>query len=148
MEDEQAGVEDVGSVDGGIADVVDGFVDAGVGVEVGAELDAYGFAPGDDSEAAVVAGEVLCAVKGHVLEEVCEAALLGFFEYGAYFLGDVELCAVFGQVVVADVVGQAVGELSDADVLVDGEGRELHLLGCRLLLSGTQQEGCGQEGSE
>ena len=35
-------------------------------------------------------------------------------------------------------------ELSDADVLVDGEGRELHLLGFRLLLSGTQQEGCGQ----
>ena len=79
-----------------------------------------------------------------MLEEVCESALLGFFEDGTYFLGDVEVCAVFGQVVVADVVGQAVVELSDADVLVDGEGRELHLLGFRLLLSGTQQEGCGQ----
>jgi len=93
--------------------MVDGLVDGGIGVEVGTELDANGLAPGYDAQLAVLAGEVLRAVEGHVLQEVGQTALPGLLEYGTYALGDVEVGKALLLGIVAQVVGQAVVEVPD-----------------------------------
>ena len=60
---------------GHVVDIVHRLVDAGVGVEVCTELDAVGAAPLDE----VVALEVVTAVEGHVLKEVCKSSLVLVF---------------------------------------------------------------------
>ena len=142
VQDEQAGVHDGGVGTGHVAYIINRLVHRGVGVEVGTELDAFRLAPLHDAKAAFVAGEVLRAVEGHVFQEVCKAALLGLFQDRAYFLCDVELYAVFGFLVVTDVVGQSVVQFSDAYVRVDRDGRQL--LGkeeCHV----AADDGCGQK---
>ncbi len=125
VENQQAGVEDVLVVAGHVADVVDGLVDAGVGVEVGAVLDGLALAPVHDALAALVAREVLGAVECHVLEEVSQSALTRLLEYGAHLLRDVEFHTVLGLVVVADVVGEAIVEMADAHGGVDWDVGQL-----------------------
>ena len=121
VEDEQAGVDDGLAHGGHVADVVDRLVDGGIGIEVGAELDADGLAPAQQ----FVALEMLGAVEGHVLQEVGQSALVVVLLDGAHALGDVELGALFGPVVVADVVGQSVVKFADADIGVDRYGGHL-----------------------
>ena len=70
--------------------------------------------------------EVLTAVKGHVLQEVGQTVLVVFFLHGTHALGDVEVGALLGIVVVADVVGKSTIQLTDSHGLVNGQ---FHLLG-------------------
>ena len=113
VEHQQAGVENPFALQGCRADMVDGLVDGGIGVEVGAELDTDGLAPGYDAQLAVLAGKVLCAVEGHVLQEVGQTALAGLLKNGTYALGDVEVGKALLLGIVAQVVGQAVVEVPD-----------------------------------
>ena len=71
---------------------------------------------------------MLRAVEGHVLEEVSQTTLVLVLLNGAYTLCNVEVGYMLRPLVVADVVGQTVGQLADAHVLVDGDRR--HLLRC------------------
>ena len=105
MKDEQAGILHAFAFGGHVRDVVDGLVDAGVGVEVLSELHAHAFKPCDE----FVAGEVLGAVEAHVLQEVGQTALVVVLKNRAYLLSDVEVGLPFGRFVVTDEVSKSVG---------------------------------------
>ena len=132
VQNEQAGVEHCFVFDGSVADVVHRFVYRCVGIEVASELDAFAFAPLYDAQPLLIAGEVLGAVEGHVLQEVGQSSLVGFFLNGAYLLGNVEFSPFFGQSIVADVISQSIVQLTDAHVRVGRDRRQLHLCRCTL----------------
>ena len=83
---------------------VDGLVEAGVGVDVGAEAHAERL----DERHELLLGKVLGAVEGHVLDEVREPALVVVFENRAGVDDEPELGALLRLLVGADVVVQAV----------------------------------------
>ncbi len=94
--------------------VVYGFIEAGVCVQVVPEFDSDGLKVVDDS----LSGEILSAVEAHMFKEVGEAALVVFFEHGAYFLSYVEIGLSLWAVVVADIVGEPVVEVAYADLRI------------------------------
>ena len=96
-----------------IADDVNGLGVIGVGVVVALRLEVV-------IDAMTFAVEVFTAVKGHVLQEVCQAILVILFLHGTHALGDVEVGTLFRVIVVTDVVRQAVVQLADAHGRVDG----------------------------
>ena len=71
---------------------------------------------------------MLRAVEGHVLEEVSQSALVFILLNGAHALGNVEVGHVLRPVVLTDVVGQTIVQLTNPYVFVDGDRRHLHLL--------------------
>ena len=124
-EDEEAGVDVRHVGRRHIVDVVHRLISGGIGVEVLSELHADALAILDQA----VSGEVLAAVEGHVLQEVCQTALAFLFLYGAHLLRDVEVCLILRLLIVADVVGEPVFELSNLHFRVNG--KLLHLCYCR-----------------
>ena len=102
-------------VAGGHIDVVNGLVEAGVGIDAAAELDAMLLKLFNH----LVVGVALDSVEGHVLAEVREALLVVALEDGAGVRHEAELDAVLGLLVVADVVGESVVEVAYDDFLVD-----------------------------
>ena len=64
-------------------------------------------------------------VEGHVLQQVGETALALLFLHRAHLLCDVVVGYFLGIVVVADVVGESVVELTHAHVLIL---RQCHVL--------------------
>ena len=112
MQDEQGRVEHGLASHGHGRDVIHRLVDTRIGIEIGPELHPHALAPRHDARRLAVAPEVCRAVEGHVLQEVGQSALPGFFEDGAHPLGDVEVgdARFFG--VVADVIGQPVLQFS------------------------------------
>ena len=67
VEDEQHRVDHGRAFQRHLRDVVHRFVDAGVGIEVGSELHADGFAPRNDARRGAIVAEMLGSVEGHVL---------------------------------------------------------------------------------
>ena len=121
VEDEQAGVGHAGLGDGCRRNVIDGLVNAGIGIEVGAELDAHTLAPLPQSRLFLGTGEMLGAVEGHVLQEMGQAALPRLLKDASHALGNVELGHAGRLRVVADVVGKAVLQLPFPDGRVLGQ---------------------------
>ena len=140
VEDEQAGVYKP-LAHGHVRDVVHGFVDGGVRIEVGAEFHSVLF----QILAEQVAGEVGGAVEAHVFEEMGQTALVVFFEDGAHFLGNVEVGQILRLSVVPDIVSQSVVQLADAHVRVGRDRR--HLL-CECRSRASHQEDGGECFSE
>ena len=99
--------------------LVDGLVEARVGVDVRAEAHADRLHERDD----VLLREVARAVERHVLDEVREPALIVVFEDRAGVDDEPELGAALRLLVRADVVAQAVRQRADGDPRVDGNGR-------------------------
>lgn len=65
-----------------------------------------------------------------MLKKVSQTALVVILENRAYFLGDVEIGLPLGGLVVADVIGEAVGKHALAHHSVGRQGRHLrHTLG-------------------
>ena len=91
--------------------LVDRFIEARVRVHVRAEAHAEALDEGGD----VLAGEVRCAVEGHVLDEVGQASLVVVFEHGTGVHHQAQLGAAFRRAVAADVVLKAVGQSAGAD---------------------------------
>ena len=82
VEYQQAGITHSLLCHWGIGDVIYRLVDRGICIEVGTKLYAVSLTPLSDSTlSAVTVGEVLCAVEGHVFEEVCQSALLWLLKY-------------------------------------------------------------------
>ena len=123
VEDPEAGVDRTRNGHGDVVDVIDGLVDRSIGVQVRAELHTDGLEVLDHA----VAGEMLGPVEAHVLQEMGEAALVLVFKDGTDLLGDVEMRLVLRLLVVADVIGQSVLQMADADIRIDRNRR--HLLG-------------------
>ena len=95
MEDEQTAVNDARMkrlVNGHIGNVIDGLIDGGIGIDIGAELDAMALQILEQAFARVVLG----AIEGHVLKEVSKTALALFFEDRSNFLGNEELGMMLG----------------------------------------------------
>ncbi len=108
VEDEQTAVESRLACSGHVGDVIDGLVDGCVGIEVSAELHTDRLAIADD----IVLGEVLRAVEAHVLEEVGETVLVVFLLEGSDVSSEIEFSPLCRLVVVADIIGHAVVQLS------------------------------------
>ena len=106
VEDKEAGVLHSLVCHRHVVDVVDGFVNRGVGVEITAKLHTFGFEPRHN----LVAGEVFGAVETHVLQEVGKAALVIIFKDRTYFLGDIEIGLTFGSLIVTHIISKTVGE--------------------------------------
>ena len=121
---EYARVECSHTLGGHVADAIHRLVDRGVGIQVATEVNTN--ATGEVEQCRV--GEMLRTVEGHVLQEVGQSTLVFVLLDRAHALGDVEVGHVLGPVVLADVVGQTIVQLTDFHVLVDGDGRHLHLL--------------------
>ena len=139
LEDEHAGVEGRLTRGGNIADAIDGLVDRGIGIQVAAKLHAERTCELDE----IVALEVLRAVEGHVLKEVCQSALALLLLDGSHSLCDVEVCHMFWPLVVADVVSESVVKFADAYGFVYGDGRHLGL--CRQGSCACHEEqGCNE----
>jgi hypothetical protein len=62
-----------------------------------------------------------------VLQEVGEAALILLFKNRTYLLRNVEVDLILGLLVMSDVIGQTVVEMSDSYLRVNGDGRHLTL---------------------
>ena len=110
MEDEDTAVDDAATWYGDLHQRIDRAVKAGISVDVTTEARPDTFEEVDNP----LAREVLGAVEGNVLEEVCEPLLGVFFLHRAYLLGDVKFCAALGLFIMSDEVGESVGELANA----------------------------------
>ena len=76
MKDEQAGILYAFTCCGHLRYIVDGFIHIGACIKVLAKLDTNAFKPRND----FVSGEILGAVKTHVLKEVSKTTLIIFFK--------------------------------------------------------------------
>ena len=110
VEDEDTAVDDAATWYGDLHQRIDRAVKAGISVDVTTEARPDTFEEVDNP----LAREVLGAVEGNVLEEVCEPLLGVFFLHRAYLLGDVKFCAALGLFIMSDEVGESVGELANA----------------------------------
>ena len=88
--------------------MVDGLVDTGISIEIGTELHANGLAPRHDAKTLTDAGEILCAVKSHVLQEMSQATLAWLLENRAHTLCDIEIGQPGFLGIMTDIVGHAV----------------------------------------
>ena len=114
---EEAGVYQSGVGRGYVRYAIYRLVESGVGIDVGAEFYTVVF----EIVEHCFPGEVLQSVESHVLQEVCQTALVLFFENRTYALCDVKFGAVFGCLVVADVIGESVVEYTITNLRVDGQ---------------------------
>ena len=121
VENEDARVDEVHVGGRNVGEHVDGLLDAGPGVDILAELHAVVLHVVEQC----LAGEVLRAVEGHVLQEVGQTLLVVFFKDGADLLRDVEVGALGGFLVMTDVVGQSVLQFASSDIRVEGHGHGL-----------------------
>ena len=145
VQDQQTRVYDVDVVGGHVADVVYSLVYCCIGVQVGTELDTFGFTPRYDAQTCFIPGEVLCTVESHVLQEVSQSALLRFFQDGTNFLCDVEFYSLLGTSIVANVVSQSVVQLTDAHIFVHWQGLyRLLLLSLYGLVIAAKKHRCHQ----
>ena len=115
VEHQQTRVDNTLTLQWGGADVIHRLIDRGVGIQVGAEFHANGLTPRHNAQFLALAREVLCAVEGHVFQEVCQSALTGFLQYRTHALGNVEVGQTCLFCIVTDVVGHAVFQLTLAD---------------------------------
>ena len=123
---------------GGHVDIVDGLVERSVGVDVAAELHTVLLQFLDHG----VVGVAFDAVEGHVLTEVGQTLLVVALHDGTGVTDQTELNHVLRFLVVADVVGEAVVQLTIADLLVQGHlGGQVALL--LLLVTAAWQLGEG-----
>jgi hypothetical protein len=108
LEDVEGAGDERGAV-GGDLQLVDGLVEAGVGVEVGAESHADALEVIDD----LLLLEVLRAVERHVLDEVGEPLLVVVLEHRAGVHRQAQLGPLLGAPVGADVVAEPVRQSAD-----------------------------------
>ena len=104
-----------------IVDVVNGLIEAGLGVQVLTEFHTDALAITDNT----VAGKVLGAVEAHVLQKMRQTSLVLLFQDGADLLRDVEVGLTFRLLIVADVIGDSVVQFSDSDGRINRDGAHL-----------------------
>ena len=124
VQDEQTGIDGAGYLHIHIIYIIDGLVEGGIGVEVLAELHS------DALQVLLqgIAREVGCAIETHVLQEMGETTLVVLLLHGADALGDVEVAALLGPLVVADIIGKTIIQRARLDSRVKWNRRHLHLL--------------------
>ena len=135
-QDHQAGVHDGFALDGDIVQHVLGFLETGGGVDVPAEFRADGAEIVQDA----LVGEVRRSIEAHVLKEVREAVLVWGFLDGADVGGKIEFRPPRRKLVVADVIGKSVFQVSYADRRIVGEGGHRLLRGLGLILLGAGRD--------
>ena len=121
VENQQTRIDDALTGGGHIADIVNRLLNTGIGIQVATELDTYALTPAQQ----LVALEVLRTVKGHVLQEMGQSALVVILLNRTHLLGNVELGTVLRPVVVTDVISQSVVEFTDAYIGVNRNRRHL-----------------------
>ena len=113
---EQTAVERALTAGRHIVDVVNGLVDTGIGIQVGAKF---------HTNAATilyqgVALEVVAAVESHVLKEVGQSALTLVFLYRAHLLRDVEVGTMLRPVIIPDIIGKAITQFTHTGSCIHG----------------------------
>ena len=114
MHHQESGVHDALTVGRHIREAVHRLVDRGVGVDISTEIDTYRLEIIDDS----FSREVLRSVERHVLQEVRQTVLVILLEDSAYRLRDMELGTLFRLLVMTDVIGQSVIQLTVTDLRI------------------------------
>ena len=117
-EDEDAGVGHGGAFHRHVVEHVLRLFETCRGIDVAAEFCAYALEVIKDA----LSGEALGAVEAHVLEEVGETVLVGSLVNAAGVGGEIEFRPVLRKFVVADIIGEAVLKLADADCGVVRKG--------------------------
>ena len=115
MHDEQCGVNYALAIGGDITQTIDSLINAGIGVDIAAEVDTDGFEVLDDS----FSGEVLRTIERHMLKEVRQSILVVLLEDSPHGLGYMEICALFRLLIMPDIVSQSVIQFSDAYIGVN-----------------------------
>ena len=110
MHDQDAGVDNALVDEGNVGEHVDGLLDSGGSVDVATEGSSDALEIVED----LLSGEVLRSVEAHVLEEVGETVLVGGLLNCADVGGEVELGPSGGFLIVTDVVGESVLEMTYA----------------------------------
>ena len=101
MQDQQAGIDYAFACHRGIHDHINRFVETGIGIEIFTHTHA-------DALGKIVHSfvrKVFRAVEGHMFQEVCQSALILFFQHGAYVLGDIKVSPFFRLFIMTDVIG-------------------------------------------
>ena len=133
LEDEHAGIHCRGAGGRHIGEVINGFVDAGIGIQVSAILHT-------DALQVILQGialEVVGTVEGEVLQKVSQTALVIILIDRTHFLSDVETCHMLRESIMTNVVGQSIVEMAYLHILVHWDRR--HLL-CRRISHREQQQ--------
>ena len=114
MQNEQTRVDDAVALQGDCRDIVNRLFYTGIGIEVGAELDTDSLAPGHNAQLLTLAREMLRTIKSHVFQEVSQSALAGFLLDRAYTLGNIEVGHLRVFIVMTQIVGHTVLQLTHA----------------------------------
>ena len=101
--------------------IINRFVNGGVSVEVGTELDTMCLTPVNDTWWRRGILEVLTSIESHVLKEVGQASLVRFFENTPHTLCNVEVGNSFLLSIVAYVISHTVLQLSYAEAVVGAD---------------------------
>ena len=134
-EDHQAAVHYGLAGNGDVIEHILGLLETGGCVDVASEFRTYGAEVVKDG----LSGEIGGAVEAHVLKEVGKTVLGRIlFLDGAHVGSQIELCPLCGELVLADVVGETVVQLSDPYLL--GVGNLGHLGDHRLKLFSRLRE--------
>ena len=104
MHHEQRTVHDPFAVRRHVTQTINGLVDRGVSIDVTTEIDTYRLKIVDDA----LTREMLRTVERHMLQEVRQTVLMILFEDSTDSLRDMELCTLFGLLVMTDIIGQSV----------------------------------------
>jgi len=126
VQDQQARIEGGRTCWNGV-NIIYGVVEACGCVKVLTEFHTDGFQVWNDTDTSFVVGKVFATIEGHVFEKVGQTPLVFVFLHGTHLLHDVEIGLVGRQVVLSDVIGQAVVELADAHRLIHRDGGHLLL---------------------
>ena len=110
----QRAVNDAFAIRRYIRKTVNGLVNRGIGIDVSAEINTYRLKIIDDP----FAGEMLCSVESHMLQEMRQTVLMILFEDSTYCLRNVELATLFRLLVVTDVIGQTVLQFAVTNIRV------------------------------
>jgi hypothetical protein len=127
FEDEQRPLDDRRVV-GRDLQLIDGLIEARIGVDVRAEPHAGRLQKRDH----ILLREVTRAVEAHVLDEVCEPALVVVLENRAGIDDEAELGASLRLLILAEVVAKTVRQRADGDPRIDRDFcRQRHVLRAR-----------------
>ena len=84
--------------------IIYGLVDAGIGIEILTKLHTDTLTILDDA----IAGEVLGTIEAHVLQKMCQSALVLLFKDRAYLLSNVEVGLTLGLSIVTDIIRHSI----------------------------------------
>ena len=115
LENQHAGIDSGGTGSRNIREIIYRLVDASVGIQVLAILHADAL----EIVLETVSLEMFGAIESQVLQEVSQTTLVVILIDGTHLLCNVETSYMLREIVVTNVIGQAIVEVTDSHILVN-----------------------------